>query len=305
MKWIKEFFLICMFLCAGFFHSWGGNTAIETNVFLVADSLMASGNFFEAAIAYEKVFFFSGNTQTRIKANLRRAKALGNQGEFGRAINDLQRSAHIRTFPGLHFDVLFQMAFCDYMMGNYSQALSRLKQLKHFYPEKSDHQDVLLLSSLAAIMAEDTEQAAESARLLAVSGDFDTEQEKRLLNDISMVFARDEFPKIRSQERAANLSTFLPGAGHLYAGYPARGFINAASQAISLGLTVLMAYNGLYASGFVIGLGMFQSFYFGGIRQASFLVHQRNLKEMGMYKEHQKNFVIDIMESREAASGTN
>ena len=293
-----------MFLCAGFSHSWG-KTVKDPNVFLVADSLMANGNFFEAAIAYENIFYFSGNPQTRMKANLKRAKALGYQGEFGRAINDLQRSAHILTFPDLHFEVLFQMAFCDYMLGNYLQALSRLKQLRHFYPQNSDYHDLLLLSSLAAIMAEDMELASESASLLVTSGNFDTQAEERLLNEISILFDQRELPKIRSEERAANLSTFLPGAGHIYAGYPGRGFINAASQLVSLGLTVLMAYNGLYTSGFVMGLGMFQSFYFGGIRQASFLVHQRNLKEMGTYKELRKDFVIDIMESREAASGTN
>lgn len=299
MKLIKEFCLICMFLCAGYFHDLRASESNSYN-FEQPDSLMAAGNYFEAAIAYERIFFFSTDQETRIRANLKRADALTRQGEFARALNDLQRSAHLRNFPDLHFEVLFQMAFCNYMAGNYGQALSRLKQLNHFYAERAESPNVLLLFTLTAIMAEELEMAGEFARQMVLSANLAKQDEANLLHEVSVLFAEENFPRLRSETRASNLSTFIPGAGHVYAGYAGKGIVNATSQILSLGLAVLMGYHGLYASGFVVGLGMFQSFYFGGIRQAAFLTHQRNLIEMGNYKELRKDFVLDIFEMQES-----
>jgi TM2 domain-containing membrane protein YozV len=99
---------------------------------------------------------------------------------------------------------------------------------------------------------------------------------------------------IKSAKKALNLSTFIPGAGQVYAGYPGKGLINASSQLLSLGVTGIMVYHNLYISGFIIGLGMFQSFYFGGIKQAAYLANQFNLEETLYYKTLLKDFILEI-----------
>lgn len=294
MKWINVFCLICIFLCAGFFHN--SIVAAEKDDFEYAENLFQDGNFFEAAIAFERIFFLSNDSQVRIKANLRRAEALKQQGKFREARMDLQRSVHMRSFPDDHFMVLYQMAFCDYMLGNYTRVISGLRQLEHFYPGKSNAEKVWLLYALAHIMNSEYQQAQAFTDSLIAYQLVDENIAEELKRESQRIFSAENLPVVKSENRAANLSTFFPGVGHMYAGYTGKGILNASSQVIALGLAGIMAYHQLYISGFVIGLGMFQSFYFGGIRQATFLASQRNLKETADWKEQASSFVIEVYE---------
>lgn len=298
MKLTSASFWICIYLCAGFIPELQALSSDESELER-ADSLYKAGNFFEAGIAYERVYYFSVDAETRIKANLARARSLKQEGRFLAARNDLQRSAHLRSYPDYHLEVLYQIAFCDYMAGNYNAALSMLKQLRHYYPDRSETEDVMLLYSLASIMFEDWKMAKETTQHLIKVKSLDTALSDSLDKQILFRFSEEAFPVLKSEKKASTLAAVIPGSGHIYAGYPAKGLINISSQLLSLGLAGLMAWNQLYISGFVTGLGMFQSFYFGGIRQAVFLTHQRNLINMGSYKETLKDFVITIYEIQE------
>jgi hypothetical protein len=247
-----------------------------------------------SAIEYERVFYHSDDPETRIQANLQRAEALKQQNEFGRARNDLQRSAHLAGFPELHARVLYQMAFCDYMTGNYGQSISALQQITRFYNEKAKDEDVMLLFALAAIMNEQWQLAEEKTHELILLKTFGLSEKDSLTYKVERVYAEDNIPTLKSEKRASVLAAVIPGSGHLYAGYPGKGAVNLTSQLLSLGIAGVLVYFRLYVSGFVVGLGSFQSFYFGGIKQATFLTHQRNLILMGDYKELLSNFVMDV-----------
>lgn len=294
MKSISVYCLICIFHCVSFFPEAKAQAA-EDSLFQQADSLFSRGNYFEAGIGYERIFFFSSDAEKKVLANLARAEALKQSGDFARAKNDLQRSAHVRNYPDLHFQVLYQIALCDYMLGNYNATLSSLMQTSRFYPNQSKDGEVLLLYALAAIMNEDWELASQRSLVLIESKEHSI-NEKEYMQQVGVLFAEDNIPRLKSEDKASTLSAIIPGSGHLYAGYAGKGIINASSQLLSLGVAGFMIYHKLYVSGFVMGLGMFQSFYFGGIKQASFLANQRNLIRMAHYKEELKDFVISVYE---------
>jgi hypothetical protein len=98
----------------------------------------------------------------------------------------------------------------------------------------------------------------------------------------------------RNPEKARMLSTFLPGSGHLYSGKPGAGLLNGFSQLASLGIAGILAYNQMYIAGVIAGLGMFQSFYFGGIRQAGELTEERNQREMLAYQESLLALLVEL-----------
>lgn len=293
MKLINVSYLICIFLCGSF--SLNADVPVEEDSLLLkAQNLYEQGNYFEAGIAFERAYFFSSETKKRLQANLGRAKALKQTGEFIKARNDLQRSLHLRQFPDLHFASMYELAFCEYMAGNYSNSAGVTEQIKHFYPEKYDQKKILRLDALANVMSENFIDAQEMTLELIMKIHTDPETADSLIVRTMQLFCECAQPWERSVKTASRLSTFIPGAGQAYAGYPGKGLLNAGSQLVSLGLAAYMGYNNLFVSGFVIGLGMFQSFYFGGIRQAGYLAEQRNLKEMGAYKELLKDFIIGL-----------
>jgi len=293
MKLTNVFFWICISLCANSTLK-GNEVYAPKEEFALADSLYQAGNFFLSAIEYERIFYFSNDSETRMQANLKRAEALKQQNEFARARNDLQRSVHLLNHPHLHKQVLYQIVFCDYMVGNYGQAISTLQQLARFYEERSDDEDVLLLFALAAVMNEQWQLAEEKTRELIHTKVTEIVSADSLNLLAEHVYAESNIPELKSEKRASLLAAVIPGSGHLYAGYPGKGAVNLTSQLLSLGIAGVLVYFRLYVSGFVVGLGSFQSFYFGGIKQATFLTHQRNLILMGAYKELLSNFVMDV-----------
>lgn len=296
MKLTSAFFWICIYLCAGFIPELKAAGSSEKTVFEQADSLYKKGKYFEAGIAYERIYFFSDDAKIRIKANLGRAASLKQQGRYRAARNDLQRSAHLSNYADYHYEVLYQIAFCEYMADNYSAALSILKQLKHYYPDRYESGEVLLLHSLTAIMSEDWQLAQETSRHLIELQPFSSVIKDSLNSHLLIMFSEDMLPEKKSEKKASTLAAIIPGSGHIYAGYPVKGLMNFSSQVLSLGLAGFMAWNQLYLSGFITGLGMFQSFYFGGIKQATFLAHQRNLIHMADYKDELKAFVFAVFE---------
>jgi tetratricopeptide (TPR) repeat protein len=298
MKWINAFCLICIFLCVSFFPDKVSAQKDGSELLENGNYLFRQGNYFEAGIAYERAYFFASDSRLRMEANLGRAQALKQTGEFLKARNDLQRTLHLRQFPELHFRLIYELAFCEYMLGNYSTASGTLLQLKHFYPEEYFSNEILTLHALAGVMAEDFSLAQEKTLELIILKGHEENITDSLVKRTMILFCECSAPVLRSEKTAARWSTFIPGAGHLYAGYPGKSLLNAGSQLVSLGLAAYMGWNNLYVSGFVVGLGMFQSFYFGGIRQAAFLANQRNISEMASYKEMLKEFILNLNEDR-------
>jgi tetratricopeptide (TPR) repeat protein len=294
MKWINAFYLICISLCVSFSPD-RAYAQKDSNVFLEKGrDLFRLGNYFEAGIEFERAYFFATDSRIRLEANLERAQALKQTGEYLKARNDLQRTLHLRQFPELHFQLMYELAFCEYMLGNYSNAAGSLVQLKHFYPHEYFSDEILTLHALAGVMSEDFPLAQEKTLELIIHKGHETNVADSLVKRTMILFCECAAPVLKSEKTAARWSTFVPGAGHFYAGYPGKGLLNAGSQLVSLGLAAYMGWNNLYVSGFVVGLGMFQSFYFGGIRQAAFLAGQRNLNEMADYKEMLKGFILDL-----------
>lgn len=298
MKWINAFCLICIFLCVSYFPE--AKAQENDNLRMQhARELFGQQKFFEAAIAFERAWYYSADSRIRMEANLGRAQALKQTGEFVKARNDLQRSGHLRQHPDLHQEVLYEMAFCDYMAGNYASCLGILQQLSHFYPQKAQDKETLLLFSLAALMNEDWELSRDKSLEILTGLKLPAHQTDSLINLTMDVFCECAVPLPRSEKAAANWSTFLPGSGQFYAGHPGKGVVNAGSQLFSLGLAGFMAWNNLYVSGFVMGLGMFQSFYFGGVKQAVYLTQQRNLSEMAAYKERLQYFIFRLANTKD------
>ena len=294
MKWINVFCLICIFLCVSFFPD-KAFARKDSDVFLEEGyNLMREGNYFEAGIAFERAYFFSSDSRLRLEANIGRARALKQTGEYLKARNDLQRSLHLRQFSDLHFQLMYELAFLEFMLGNYSNVSGSLAQLKHFYPDEYFSNEILTLHALAGVMAEDFSLAQEKTLELIIHKVHGINVADSLVKRTMILFCECTAPVLKSEKTAARWSTFVPGAGHLYAGFPGKGVLNAGSQLVSLGLAAYMGWNNLYVSGFVVGLGMFQSFYFGGIRQAAFLANQRNLNEMAGYKEMLKEFILNL-----------
>jgi tetratricopeptide (TPR) repeat protein len=293
MKWINAYCLICTFLCAtpSISQDFPGLRAMDA-----ADSLFAAGEYFVASIEYERCYFLSDDPLLRTRANLAKAAALKQMGRFENARSDLQRSLPFAGTDSLRFLVLYELAFCSFMAGDHPGAASYIRQAGYFFPGRQS--ELRLLEALTMVQMERwTDLNEQLAKWLSehLDGDQDAlERAEGIVVEITGLTAAGALPRQRNPEKARLMSTFLPGLGHAYAGEAGKGLLNASSQLISLGLFGILAWNGFYVSSLTVGLSMFQSFYFGGIRQAGELAGATNWSAMASLKRQLSDRLIAL-----------
>lgn len=280
MRSTSVFFLTCIFLCATFstkvLSAQDSNPEFEA-AFHVADSLMHAADFELAALAYENIYFQAGDFATRFRANISKSQALKMQGRFSDAARELARSLVGLRSNELIREVLYEMALCRYLAADFAGARSEMLQIKAYAGNTSLKPEYYLLFSLIETKNNNKEQARDYAVLFSNALDASPECKNAMEEEIKLLFESD-FPKLRNPEKAGRWATFLPGTGHLYAGYPGWGILNGGLQLSGLALAAYLAFNHYYFSAFILGLGTFQMFYFGGIRHAERMTAKRNKK---------------------------
>ena len=263
-----------------------------------ADSLFSAGEFFSAAIEYERSYFLSDNHLQKTLANLSKARAFKQTGRYEKARTDLQRSLPYAGPDSLRFQVLYEMAFCSFMAGDHTGAASYVRQARHFFPGLGE--DLWLLYALTLVQLEEWSRLGEFLEGLAPGG-IPVQESREVFADIAARTSAEALPRTREPERARMMATFVPGLGHFYAGEPGKGILNASSQLTSLGIFGLLAWNGFYVAGVAVGLTMFQSFYFGGIRQAGELARGNSLSSMDAFKQELSQMLISLAGNDPAA----
>lgn len=293
MKWTNAFCLICISLC--------GMPSKEVNaqteqLMKRADSLFASENYFEASIAFERVYFEADAAASRVNANLKKAQALKQLGEYGKALRDLRRSMTFQGEDSVRRELLYEMAFCAYMDGNPGDASGLLKQFRHHYGQDSE-QRVYLLEGLVLLELERWDALSDHLHAWVMSYADDPQLAPKKVAKYETILLEAGKGDFRDPGKARMWSTFVPGAGQLYAGDPGWGALNVASQLASLGAFALMAWNGYYIASVFAGLGPFQAFYFGGIRQAGNLAEEYEKSRREKTRAAVAAFLFDVAEN--------
>ncbi len=260
-----------------------------------ADSLFAQGRYFEASIAYERVYFRPASARQQVRANLGKAAAMKQMGDFAGAGRDLQRSLAYRADDSLRQEVLYELAFCAYMSGGLARTQSFLMQYRHGLEGGIPGSRIFLLEGL--VMAEQGEW--EALRLHLEQWSSHSDSGPRMQNELlgrydELLISHGAGEKPKDARKARRWSTFVPGAGQIYAGEPGWGALNAFSQLAALGGAVLLGWHSYYIAGGVLGLGTFQSLYFGGIRHAAELAEAYNNSHQERIRAAVGTFLIRV-----------
>lgn len=285
MKLTNAFYLICISLCVIFStNQLKAQDSIPEppNQLYTADSIMASGDFELAAIAYEHLFFNSTDRQLKLEANLKKAEALKAVGKFDQAANDLGRSLIGQRDKENLLKILYQMALCRFLNTDYPGARSEMLQLLAYAGNTPLNNDCYMLFSLIESMNKKPEEALKYSILFVDNIDAKPDCKASMHDEITNLFS-SSYPRFCNPDKASRLSTFLPGTGQMYTGYPWWGILNGGIQLSSLTVAALLIFNHYYFSAFVLGFGTFQMFYFGGIKHAHELAIKKNKKSENMF----------------------
>lgn len=291
MRLIIKYCWICIFLCAQFSINAQNN---YDKLFHKADSLFESGKFNSAYIEYERISYQSSDNELMALAHLRQAKALKQLNEFEKAQRNLERVSFYGLNDSLHYAVRYETALCAYLASNFTDAESQFVQMQ-FYLNNSKyikHTTLLEVLTFNELIKWDTAQNIAQEYIKDLN--LNSNSTDSLLLTINRLYAKKEIPKIKSVKKAKTLSTFIPGLGQIYAGYPIEGIFNFALQASSLGIGGVAIWYKYYLTGYFGGFALFQKFYFGGTTRTEYLVRKKNYQNIRNFNDNIKDKLIKL-----------
>ena len=275
---------ICIFLYASF----SGNCQESQEHWIEkADELYSKGQFNDAAIAYERSVF-SGLFVNKIGLiKLKKADCYKQQENFTRALKELE-TIFLPSMPdSIQNAVIYQKALCHYLNHNSQEASAWIEQLPiEFKTLENTVLEIMINSDLLRW------EKAKERMLLLINSNNSGERKDSLIIACNHIFDNKYLPKIKKIKTAVMLSTFFPGAGQIYVGYVGRGLLAFTFTAGSIAVAAFEIVNGFYITGYVVGLGFFQKFYFGGIEQTRRLTIERNSKKVEKYNDKIKNLIF-------------
>lgn len=276
---MNKYSLICIFLCVLF------STKSYAQNFHEGDSLLSIKQYDEALLAYEKNYFelvefpdtsisVLGLQEAKNACLLRKVYCLKAIGKFEEAGKTALRFDLANLSDSSQLVLRNELIVNYYLSGFYEDALSQIQQLKFFVKDSLLTQKSKLWEILSLTQLKRYPEAKEVFRSYLLT--------KNVKMDIDSVFAFEKLNHFKSVKKAATLATFLPGVGMLYVGNTTEGLVSLGLQVATLAFGFHNITEGYYLSGFFTGFGLFQAFYFGGIRRTEFLASQKNQQIMNL-----------------------
>jgi len=268
----NKFFLTCIFLCVTF--SIKAQQKIDPQ-WGKADSLLQAHQYMASLVEYERIVFQSNDAGIKKQAIFKKAMVYKAMRSYEKTEEELNRIG-IRNPNDTLFPLkAYEMAFAQYMTGNYQAALSTIETYGVMI--SGEHQvmpGLLTLKILCYNQLFKFDRAESTIRQLAgLSNTHDS------LNYTSLLTYYEKAPHYKNPETAKHLS-ILPGLGQVYCGKVFEGGLSFLLNASALSFGAWEVYSGYYFTGYVVGVTLLQKFHTGGQHRAELLARQVNEKHI-------------------------
>ena len=282
--------MICIFLCVQF-----SIKADETDsLFRVAQKQVEAKNYRDAAITYERIVYKNTDKYINALALLKKAMCYKADKKYVQSLAELHRVHFHKLDDSLEFRIRYEVALCAYLSDNFNEAVLQIEQMNHYLKDSHYLPQSYFLQVLAYNQTEKWKKAKDAVLLFIDNQLIEPDKKTRLKDRFEAMYDEGNLPNIKKPATARKLSTFLPGAGQIYAGYIGEGVMNFLLHILCLGTGAYGFYTGYYLTGYFVGLGLFQKFYFGGVKRAVFLTKKNNFEKRQEFNEKVKKILSGI-----------
>jgi hypothetical protein len=257
-----------------------------------ADSLSLAGEHYLSSVFYRKALYFEVDQLTRCRLALKGASELKLVQKYNDAAEVLN-SVQLEGMPdSVVFLVKYQCALLSYLDGSFGAAENYLLQIRYLIKDTARFNGTYLLNAL--ILNEQFKWKEAQKKLLALNESlYDSDSlelpGKKMIDEL---YEPSRLPRIKNKDKAVRMSTFLPGLGQAYAGYPGEGAVNLSALLITSGAMVFGILNQYYFTSIVLGNVVIGKFYQGGLSRTEFLVDKKNYQRTRKFNEDIKNRVV-------------
>jgi TM2 domain-containing membrane protein YozV len=283
-----KYYLTCIFLCALFLTKAPEGKCQrgpELNWREQAEQLYRTGQFFQAAIAWERVLFDSKDPQEQLAAVLGKTQCLKQEGNFDAAVSFLQ---NWQAFPFPDSDLVrihSQQVLCTYLGGHFENVLSLVDRWPYEHAGTLPDAWLIVLKILSLDELQRWKEAGDTYRAFIAA-----RHPATLPADLYA-----QLPRLKSVTKAQALSTFIPGAGQFYAGRPGEAILSILIQTAGLYFAIVSFEQQYYVSAWLVGAALFGAFHMGGIRRSELLVQRYNRKKILAFNEKVRVQLLSLL----------
>ncbi len=233
-----------------------------SNEATIADSLFNNKAYFDAAIAYERLIYFSTNFKEKNYFNYKKAlcyKALRN---FDKAKNILEKINPLGQSPEITNSIAYERALISYLDEDFEGCAKSLLLVNFENYDKNQQENLYVVATLNNIMLQNFKESEKYALKYA---ELSLSPENYILAKASIesLYSKKSLPKIKNAKVFEWLN-IIPGFGQFYVGRIGEGFTNIALNLTFFSFGVYQIINGFYFTGYFVGTLSINKFYFGG-----------------------------------------
>ncbi len=198
----------------------------------------------------------------------------------------------------LQQEIKYETALLCYLNEDFETAHSQMQQLLYFSKDQKISDKILLLDILIDHERFEYASAREKTIRWLTPKSMSQGQRDSLLILVEEAYDPANLPRLARKKKAAWLSTFIPGSGQMYAGFPGEGLMNTFFVIASLATGTYAVLETYYFTGYLLGAGLFQKFYFGGLRRTESLVDKGNYLRTRPINDRLRTLLISVAESQ-------
>ena len=285
-----KYFFIFTFLCGMFLTE----VNAQLKPMQKADSLFDAGDWFEASIEYERAMYRKTEGDKVNEARFRKALSYRYLHRYDDAVTELGRIPLFSVADSMKARVLYEKAFNLLLMEKYEEALWNFRRIENRYPRQLSS-SMIPLEIIILNHSRKWKEAKET--FLSWVDSVTTDSAKVLLwkDSVKTLYHDDHIPKNYKEEKARNLSRFIPGAGHVYAGHPWEGAASFLLNGATAGLAIHQLWYKYYFTAYIAGFGILYKSYFGGMERAAHLAKNARHNEMEHFNDECSALIMRIL----------
>lgn len=254
-----------------------GILANSQNYHAQADTLMATKQYEQAALLYEKAFFFATNYHQKGKALYGKIQAQKNTRQYSAIWKRLLTISDENFVKNTTDSLYFEGALAALLANEPYQALLFIEAVA---PNINDSVFFIKTKWLHLLILNELRQweaAAEQLQKLEQYLPTTDNNEQALYSNQ---------PHLLDAYKARQWARFVPGAGQMYAHAIGEGMVALMLQLGAVGWIVFEMSQTAFITAYFGGVPLFQKFYTGSIRRSAELVRRYNTTQSNAYNRH-------------------
>jgi TM2 domain-containing membrane protein YozV len=248
----------------------------KDKVLELADKFFDSSFYDEAITEYERYIHFNGSEKDISYAYYKIGLAYRSMHNLEVSSNALEASSQTALNDSIRDERKIDIAINNIARGRYSEAKFLLLKLLSFSKNPETRRKASLFLGISYLYTFQWESAKDALQIYFKEGG-----DTKFAHSVDSLLSRAEDLDYKSPKTARWLSTFIPGAGQIYAGNAGDG-INA--TVLNGSIIYFITYKLLkkeYGNAYIIYFFLFRRYYFGNIYHATkeAIDYNKNLKE--------------------------